>query len=134
MLQMIEPILQTSLNTVAWIPLYTLLSGMSTILWSPGILSRTGPRPAGYINLFAACVGFTHSLLACWAVWGQPAQSITLTWLNVADLQLILPLDYSSQSLGAIAVITGLYGSLLLATVMAIQRMMTLIVTVYPII
>lgn len=108
MLQVIDPILQSSLNTVAWIPVYTLLSGMSGVLWSPGLLRRTGPRPTGYINLFIACVGFVHSLLASWEIWGKPAQEVTMTWLSVADLQLVLPLDYSSQSLGAIAVITGL--------------------------
>jgi NAD(P)H-quinone oxidoreductase subunit 5 len=108
MLQVLDPILQSSLNTVAWIPVYTLLSGMSGVLWSPGLLRRTGPRPTGYINLFIACVGFVHSLLASWEIWGKPAQEVTMTWLSVADLQLVLPLDYSSQSLGAIAVITGL--------------------------
>lgn len=108
MFQIIDPILQSSLNTVAWVPVYTLLSGLSGILWSPGVLRRTGPRPAGYINLCAAVIGFIHSLSAWFAIWGQPAQEANLTWLSVADLQLILPLDYSSQSLGVISVITGL--------------------------
>ena len=102
------PIFQSSLSTVGWIPVYTLLSGISAILWSPAFFRRTGPRPAGYINIAAACVGFTHSLLALIAIWGHPAQEISLTWLSVADLQLVLPLEFSSQNIGAIALITGL--------------------------
>ncbi|MEM9136658.1 MAG: NAD(P)H-quinone oxidoreductase subunit F [Cyanobacteria bacterium P01_F01_bin.42] len=108
MFQTTSPILQSSVSTVAWVPVYTLLSGMSAVLWSPAFFRRTGPRPAGYINLAIAMVGFVHSLLALMAVWGQPAKEISLTWLSVADLELILPLEFSSVNIGAIVLITGL--------------------------
>ncbi|MCM1983915.1 NAD(P)H-quinone oxidoreductase subunit F [Lyngbya confervoides] len=103
-----QAIFQVSLHTVLWIPLYTLFGGIASVLWSPACFRRTGPRPAGYLNLLVASLGFTHSLLALGAIWGQPAQQVSFTWLQVADLQLLLPLEYSSQSIGAIAVITGL--------------------------
>ncbi|MGF1604256.1 MAG: NAD(P)H-quinone oxidoreductase subunit F [Thermosynechococcaceae cyanobacterium] len=102
------PIFQASLNTVYWIPIYTLVSGMTSVFWSPAGFRRTGPRPSGYINILTAAVGFVHSLLALIAIWGGPAQEISFTWLTVSDLQLVLPLEYSSQTIGAIATITGL--------------------------
>ena len=108
MLQMTAAILQSSLNTVAWVPVYTLLSGLSTIFWSPACFRRTGPRPAGYINLAIACVGFIHGTMALLAIWDQPAQGISLTWLSVADLDLVLQLELSSQTIGVITLITGL--------------------------
>ena len=101
-------ILQVSLDSIYWIPIYTLLIGMASIFWSPAGFRKTGPRPAGYLNIAAAGVGFLHSLLALVAIWGGPVQEVSVTWLTVADLQLILPLEYSSQTIGAIATITGL--------------------------
>lgn len=108
MFQALESVQQASLSTVYWIPIYTLLSGMASVFWSPAGFRRTGPRPAGYINIATAGVGFVHSLLALIAIWGEPAQEISVNWLTVSDLQLILPLEYSSQTIGAIATITGL--------------------------
>ena len=108
MLPPLAPLYQASLHSIYWIPIYTLLSGMASVFWSPAGLRRTGPRPAGYINLLMATVGLIHSLLALGAIWGNPAQEVAITWLEVADLQLILPLEYSAQTIGAIAMITGL--------------------------
>ena len=108
MLQLFSPLYPASLNTVYWIPIYTLLSGIASAFWSPAGFRRTGPRPAGYINLLMAAVGFIHSLLALGGIWGQPAQEISITWIQVSELQLILPLEYSATTIGAIAVITGL--------------------------
>ncbi|PZD73423.1 NADH-quinone oxidoreductase subunit L [Acaryochloris thomasi RCC1774] len=108
MSQALESVQQASLSTVYWIPIYTLLSGMASVFWSPAGFRRTGPRPAGYINIVTAGVGFVHSLLALTAIWGEPAQEISVNWLTVSDLQLILPLEYSSQTIGAISTITGL--------------------------
>jgi NAD(P)H-quinone oxidoreductase subunit 5 len=108
MSQALMPVLQVSLSTVYWIPIYTLLGGMTSIFWSPAGFRRTGPRPAGYINILTAGMGFLHSLLALIAIWGSPAQELSVTWLAVSDLQLVLPLEYSRQTIGAIATITGL--------------------------
>ncbi len=108
MSQALSLLLEISLDTVYWIPIYTLLSGIASVFWSPAGFRRTGPRPAGYLNILTAAIGFFHSLLALVAIWGGPAQEIAVTWLTVSDLQLILPLEYSSQTIGAIATITGL--------------------------
>lgn len=108
MLQATQPLFEFGLNTLYWIPIYTFLGGISSVLWSPACFRRTGPRPAGYVNIVVACLGFIHSLVALIVVWGGHSQSISMTWLKVADLSLVLPLEYSSQTVGAIVLITGL--------------------------
>ena len=56
--------------TVSWIetawlvPLYPLVGAAFSLLWSPGLIRRTGPRPSGYINLLMVAIAFCHSLLA----------------------------------------------------------------------
>lgn len=79
-----------------------------TIPWSPGILRRTGPRPAGYINLLMTLFSFLHSSISLTQVWGHPAQRISITWLQVANLDLTLPIEISSLSVGALVLVTGL--------------------------
>ncbi|MGY3252637.1 NAD(P)H-quinone oxidoreductase subunit 5 [Thermostichus sp. MS-CIW-19] len=93
----------------AWlIPLYALVAWLGALIWSPGITRRTGPRPAGYLNALLTLVAFLHSVGALVAIWDQPAQVIRLPWLQVGDLVLELPLQVSSLTLGACAVVTGL--------------------------
>jgi NAD(P)H-quinone oxidoreductase subunit 5 len=97
------------LVTTAWfIPLYALVGWGGALIWSPGITRRTGPRPAGYLNALLTLVAFLHSVGALVAIWDQPAQVIRLPWLQVGDLVLELPLEVSSVTLGACAVVTGL--------------------------
>ena len=49
----------------AWlVPLYPLVGSAFSLLWSPGLIKRSGPRPAGYINLLMVAIAFAHSLLA----------------------------------------------------------------------
>jgi NAD(P)H-quinone oxidoreductase subunit 5 len=96
------------IETVWLVPCYSLLGAILTIPWSPGILSRTGPRPAGYINLLMTFFSFIHSAIALARIWGHPAQQISLPWLQVANLDLTLPLELSSLSIGAMALVTGL--------------------------
>ncbi|MFS8859090.1 NAD(P)H-quinone oxidoreductase subunit F, partial [Synechococcus sp. H60.1] len=93
----------------AWlIPLYALVAWLGALIWSPGITRRTGPRPAGYLNALLTLVAFLHSVGALVAIWDQPAQVIRLPWLQVGDLVLELPLQASSLTLGACAVVTAL--------------------------
>lgn len=93
----------------AWlIPLYALVAWLGASIWSPGITRRTGPRPAGYLNALLTLVAFLHSVGALVAIWDQPAQVIRLPWLQVGDLAVELPLEVSSVTLGACAVVTGL--------------------------
>jgi NAD(P)H-quinone oxidoreductase subunit 5 len=96
------------IETVWLVPCYSLLGALLTIPWSPGILSRTGPRPAGYINLLMTFFSFIHSAIALTRIWGHPAQQVYLPWLQVANLDLTLPLELSALSIGAMALVTGL--------------------------
>jgi NAD(P)H-quinone oxidoreductase subunit 5 len=96
------------IETVWLVPCYSLLGALLTIPWSPGILSRTGPRPAGYINLLMTFFSFIHSAIALTRIWGHPAQQVSLPWLQVANLDLTLPLELSALSIGAMALVTGL--------------------------
>jgi NAD(P)H-quinone oxidoreductase subunit 5 len=96
------------IETVWLVPCYSLLGALLTIPWSPGILRLTGPRPAGYINLLMTLFSFIHSVNALVRMWGHPAQYISLAWLQVAHLDLTLPLELSALSIGAMALVTGL--------------------------
>ena len=95
-------------ETVWLVPCYSLLGALLTIPWSPGILRLTGPRPAGYINLLMTFFSFIHSVIALYEIWGQPARQIELSWLKVANLDLTLPLELSTLSIGAMILVTGL--------------------------
>ncbi len=87
------------------IPCYPLLGAIVSIFWSPTLIRRTGPRPVGYINLVTTVVALVHSSLALAEVWHQPARYLSLSWLQVADLNLTLPLELSALTLGATVVI-----------------------------
>jgi NAD(P)H-quinone oxidoreductase subunit 5 len=93
----------------AWlIPCYALVGAVLAIPWSPGLIRRTGPRPAGYINIITTFTAFLHGLLALPATWHQPAKQILIPWLNVAGLDLTIPVEVSSLTIGATILITGL--------------------------
>ena len=58
----------------AWlVPLYPLVASLLSFLWSPGLISRTGPRPCGYLNLLMVTVAFLHSSLALVALHSNSA-------------------------------------------------------------
>ncbi|NJK37206.1 MAG: NAD(P)H-quinone oxidoreductase subunit F [Oscillatoriales cyanobacterium RM2_1_1] len=96
------------LQTVWWIPCYPLVGGLLSVPWSPALIRRTGPRPAGYINILTTLLAFLHGLLALMVVWGKPAQELIIPWLQVVDLDFSIPLEISAVTLGATLVITGL--------------------------
>jgi NAD(P)H-quinone oxidoreductase subunit 5 len=96
------------LQTVWLTPCYAIVGMVASILWSPALIRRTGPRPAGYVNLFMTFLAFVHSLLAFPIAWQQPAQQFSVSWLQVAGLDLSLPLEISAVTVGACLVITGL--------------------------
>jgi NAD(P)H-quinone oxidoreductase subunit 5 len=98
------------LAETSWlIPLYPLIGSLLTIPWSPAMIRRTGPRPAGYINIVTTALALTHSLLAFWAFWGKSSpQFFFAPWLNVAGLDLTIPLEASAITLGACVLITAL--------------------------
>jgi NAD(P)H-quinone oxidoreductase subunit 5 len=99
------------ITETSWlIPLYPLMGALLTIPWSPGLIRRTGPRPAGYINIVATFMALVHALLAFNGLWTRHSspQFFFAPWLQVADLNLTIPLEVSAITLGAIVLITGL--------------------------
>ncbi len=88
------------------IPCYPMLGAALSIFWSPALIRRSGPRPVGYLNLLTTVLALVHSAVALVAVWHQPAQFLELSWLQVADLNLTLPLELSALTLGASVVVT----------------------------
>jgi NAD(P)H-quinone oxidoreductase subunit 5 len=114
------PMAQFFLETAWLIPCYALIGSILAIPWSPSIIRRTGPRPAGYINSLMTFIAFLHGLIALPATWNQPAQEILIPWLHVVDLDLTIPLELSAITLGATLVITGIN---LLAQIYAIGYM-----------
>jgi len=111
---------QFLVETVWLIPVYALLGGILAIPWSPGIIRKTGPRPAGYLNLIMTFLALAHSVLAFPAMWHHPPQEVFIPWLSTAGLDLTINLEISSISIGALVVITGLN---LLAQIFAIGYM-----------
>lgn len=99
----------TVFAATSWlIPCYPLVGAAFSIFWSPAFIRRMGPRPVGYLNVITTIFALLHSVVALVAVWGQPAQFLELSWLQVADLQLTLPLELSALTLGASVVVTVL--------------------------
>ena len=111
---------QFLLETVWLVPLYALIGGLLAVPWSPGIIRRTGPRPAGYVNLIMTFLAFLHATLAFPATWNQPAYQVFIPWLSTAGLNLSIDLEISSISVGAMIVVCGLN---LLAQIYAIGYM-----------
>ena len=111
---------QFLLETVWLVPCYALIGGLLAVPWSPGIIRKTGPRPAGYLNLVMTFLAFVHCAIALQATWNQPPQEVFIPWLSTAGLDLTIALEISSVSVGALVVITGLN---LLAQIYAIGYM-----------
>jgi NAD(P)H-quinone oxidoreductase subunit 5 len=103
----------------AWlIPVYPLLAAVASLAWSPGLISRTGPRPCGYLNLLMVSVAFVHSVVALTALHtnaraGAEAlyRPITFgwTWLDTAGLRIGFDGLITEPALVAMTVITGLH-------------------------
>ena len=98
------------LQTCWLIPFYGLIGAILSLPWSIGMVRRTGPRPAAYINLLMTVLGFVHGSIAFTAIWSQQVQQIQLVfdWLRVADLDLSLAIEISPVSLGALELVTGI--------------------------
>jgi NAD(P)H-quinone oxidoreductase subunit 5 len=96
------------LQSIWLIPIYPLVGAILSALWFPGITRRTGPRPAGYLNVIMTATSFIHSVLALPLIWNQPPIAIRIPWLMVAGLDLSIPIEISSVSIAAIIVVTGL--------------------------
>ncbi|MEL6490220.1 MAG: NAD(P)H-quinone oxidoreductase subunit F [Cyanobacteria bacterium J06621_3] len=96
------------LQTSWLIPLYPLMGMLLSIPWSPAFIKKTGPRPAGYVNMLATLVAFIHSVGALCYLWGQPPIHWNFLWFQVAGLSIELPFTLSGLSLGATTLIIAL--------------------------
>ncbi|QLE56026.1 NAD(P)H-quinone oxidoreductase subunit F [Nostoc sp. TCL26-01] len=99
---------QFLIETVWLVPLYALIGGLLAIPWSPGIIRKTGPRPAGYVNLIMTFLAFAHSAIALILTWNQAPQEVLIPWLSTAGLNLTIVIEISAVSVGAMVVVTGL--------------------------
>ena len=99
---------QFLIETVWLVPVYALIGGLLAIPWSPGIIRRTGSRPAGYVNLVMTFLALVHSVLALQSTWNQAPHEIFIPWLSTAGLNLTIALEISSVSVGAMVIVTGL--------------------------
>ncbi|MEH2451830.1 NAD(P)H-quinone oxidoreductase subunit F [Nostoc sp.] len=107
-------------STSWFVPLYSLLGAILTLPWGIGIIQRTGPRPAAYINLLTTVLAFVHSLFVFKNIWDREPEKLLVPWLKAADLDLSFALELSAVSIGATVLITGLS---LLAQVYALGYM-----------
>jgi len=93
----------------SWIiPLYSLVGALITLPWSLGIIRKTGPRPAAYINIFMTVMAFVHGSIIFNLVWTRQTQQFVFHWLQVADLDLTFSIELSPVSLGALQLVTGI--------------------------
>ncbi|HEY9615950.1 MAG TPA: NAD(P)H-quinone oxidoreductase subunit F [Microcoleaceae cyanobacterium] len=99
---------QFFLQTSWWIPCYGLLGAVIALPWAIGLVRRTGPRPAAYLNILMTVLALVHGAIAFQTSLGQDNQVVVSHWLQAADLDITFTLDYSSISLGAAELVTGL--------------------------
>lgn len=96
------------IQSIWLIPCYALIGAVLALPWSPAVIRRTGPRPSGYVNLVMTSLAFLHGVFALPGTWNQPAQELIIPWLQVANLDLSIPLQISSVTVGATILVTGL--------------------------
>ncbi|EDY37804.1 NADH dehydrogenase subunit 5 [Cyanobium sp. PCC 7001] len=106
------------LETAWLVPVYPLVAAILSLAWSPGVISRTGPRPCGYMNLLLVTVSFVHSVLALITLHSNAKAgaaalyapiTFSWTWLNTAGLRIGVDGLITEPALIAMTVITGLH-------------------------
>ncbi|QZZ22965.1 NAD(P)H-quinone oxidoreductase subunit F [Leptothermofonsia sichuanensis E412] len=103
-----------------WIPCYGLIGAVLTLPWAAGIVRRTGPRPAAYLNLLMTIIALVHGFLVFGITLGEDVQPLVIHWFQAADLDLTLMIDVSSVGMGAVQLVTALS---LLAQIFALGYM-----------
>lgn len=92
----------------AWlIPCYPLIGAILAIPLSSE-WGQIGTRPAGYVNIVMAGVAFIHAVLALVTGWNLPATEIIYSWLHTNTLDINFPIQISTITLTAVAVVTGI--------------------------
>jgi NAD(P)H-quinone oxidoreductase subunit 5 len=97
------------LFSTSWcVPIYALVGAILTLPWAMGIIKRTGPRPAAYLNILTTVVAFVHSLFVFIDIWNREPETFTIAWFSAADFDLSFALDISPISIGTSVLITAL--------------------------
>jgi NAD(P)H-quinone oxidoreductase subunit 5 len=96
------------IQTVWLVPCYPLIGVILASPWSLGWSGELGTRPAGYVNILMAGVAFIHALLALVIGWNLPTQQISYDWLHTSTLDINFPIEISTITLTATAVVTGI--------------------------
>ncbi len=99
--------MNTFSQTVWLVPIYSLFGVLLALLWSPSLIRRTGPRPAGYVSLLLTSFALLHSVLALKEVWSSPIQ-FSVNWLHAANLDIAFDVEASATTVGALVVILSL--------------------------
>ncbi len=99
---------QVLIDSLWLVPLYPLIGAVAALPWFPGVIRRTGPRPAGYVNILLTLVAFLHSVWGLVEIWDLGLYSFQIPWLSVAGLTLAIPVLASKLTLGACVLVTGL--------------------------
>ncbi len=109
------------LFSTSWlIPLYALLGALLTLPWVLGLIKRTGPKPAAYLNLLTTVLAFFHSLFVFKDIWYREPEKVLITWFNAGNFDMSFALEVSPISVGATVLITALS---LLAQIYALAYM-----------
>lgn len=95
-------------ETIWLVPCYALIGAILVIPWSPGIIRKTGPRPAGYINILMTLVAFFHSLIVLLTIWQKPSEYLSFNWLDTTTLDISFDVEISTVTVGALILVTGL--------------------------
>ncbi|MBD2775525.1 NAD(P)H-quinone oxidoreductase subunit F [Iningainema tapete] len=97
------------LFSTSWcIPLYGLIGAILTLPWAIGLIRRTGPRPASYLNLLTTVLAFVHSVFVLQDIWNREPEYLVVNWFQAADLNLSFALEISPVTVGATVLIIGL--------------------------
>jgi NAD(P)H-quinone oxidoreductase subunit 5 len=94
-------------QTIWLVPVYATIGAVLTLLWSPSLIRKSGPRPAGYVNLLMTSIALLHSIFTLREVWSNPVQ-LSINWLHAASLDITFELEASATTVGALVVILGL--------------------------
>lgn len=97
------------LFSTSWcIPLYGLIGALLSLPWAIGLVRRTGPRPAAYLNWLTTVFAFLHSLFIFIDIWNREPENFLITWFKAADFDLSFAFEISPITVGATVLITGL--------------------------
>lgn len=103
-----------------FIPFYGLLGSIFSLPWALGLLRRTGPRPAAYLNVLMTLLSFVHGSIIFFNIGNFSSQSLSFHWFSIAELDLSLAIEISPISSGALELVTAIS---LLAQIFAIGYM-----------